>query len=36
LCGALIAPVAAVADPSHEDRSRHVLLLSVEGCTRPT
>ncbi|MFZ0118576.1 MAG: alkaline phosphatase family protein [Pseudonocardiaceae bacterium] len=31
LCGALIAPVAAVADPSHEDRSRHVLLLSVDG-----
>ncbi|HEX5347551.1 MAG TPA: alkaline phosphatase family protein [Pseudonocardiaceae bacterium] len=34
LCGALlapVAPVAALADPSHEGHSRHVLLLSVDG-----
>ena len=31
LCGALLAPVAALADPSHEDHSRHVLLLSIDG-----
>jgi type I phosphodiesterase/nucleotide pyrophosphatase len=31
LSGALTAPAAAIADPSHEDRSRHVLLLSVDG-----
>ncbi|HET9255830.1 MAG TPA: alkaline phosphatase family protein [Pseudonocardiaceae bacterium] len=31
LAGAVIAPAAAAADPSHEERSRHVLLLSVDG-----
>ncbi|PZS27085.1 MAG: phosphodiesterase [Pseudonocardiales bacterium] len=31
LSGALIAPAAAAADPSHEDGGRHVLLLSVDG-----
>jgi hypothetical protein len=31
LSGALIAPAVAVADPSHEDGGRHVLLLSVDG-----
>jgi hypothetical protein len=31
LSGALIAPAAATADPSHEDGDRHVLLLSVDG-----
>ncbi|MBV8541958.1 MAG: alkaline phosphatase family protein [Pseudonocardiales bacterium] len=31
LSGALVAPAAAVADPSHQDGSRHVLLLSVDG-----
>jgi hypothetical protein len=31
LSGALIAPAAAAADPSHEDNARHVLLLSVDG-----
>ncbi|HEV7453462.1 MAG TPA: alkaline phosphatase family protein [Pseudonocardiaceae bacterium] len=31
LAGALIAPATALADPSHEDAGRHVLLLSVDG-----